>query len=200
MQYLKLKSDNTIIEFHNNWLGEETVIVHGQIVSKISSIWGADHQFIVTENGKTEKYVLTSRFTATMQVTIDLRKNGKLIYENLPVGFGTASVGPRNQPKLKGIQKVKNYDLEEGIEDLIKALDINSEDPEIYFYLACAYSLLERSKEGYEALKNAVAANLQDTETILNHDMLAWLRLQEAFEGFLDSNFTEYDENLLKSS
>lgn len=199
MQYLKLKSGDTIIEFHNNWLGEETVIVHGQIVSKKSSMWGTDHQFIVTEKGKRERYVLTSQFSATMQVTIDLRKNGKLVYENLPVGFGTATSGPKNQPKLKGIQKVKNYDLEEGIEELLKALEINSDDPEIYFYLACAYSVLERSKEGYDAIINAVAANLQDTESILNHDMLAWLRLQDAFEGFLDSNFTEYDEELLGS-
>ena len=197
MQYLKLKSGDTIIEFHNNWMGEETVIVHGHIVSKKSSIWGTDHQFIVTEQGKTARYVLTSHFTASMQVTVDLRKNGKLVYENLPVGFGTASLGPKNKPKIEGIQKVKNYDLEEGIDSLKKALDMDIEDPEIYFYLACAYSVLEMSKEGYESLKKAVAANLKDTETILNHDMLAWLRLQEAFEGFLDSNFTEYDADLL---
>ncbi len=30
----KINIGETVFEFHNNWLGEETVIVDGQIVSK----------------------------------------------------------------------------------------------------------------------------------------------------------------------
>lgn len=64
--------------------------------------------------------------------------------------------------------------------------------------MACAYSVLERPWEGFEALKKAKELHLQDTEAILNHDMLAFLRMRDAFEGFLNSEFKAYDKNLLK--
>ena len=37
---------------------------------------------------------------------------------------------------------------------------------------------------------------LKNTEAILNHDMLAFLRMNAAFEGFFGSNFSRYDEEL----
>ncbi len=43
MYYKKIKTEKNIIEFHNNWLGVETVIVNGQIVSKKTSLLGAHH-------------------------------------------------------------------------------------------------------------------------------------------------------------
>jgi hypothetical protein len=41
-----------------------------------------------------------------------------------------------------------------------------------------------------------VEHGLSDSEAILNHDMLAYLRMNPAFEGFLASNFTRYDKEL----
>ncbi|MCB0589003.1 MAG: hypothetical protein KDD06_27190, partial [Phaeodactylibacter sp.] len=77
------------IEFHNNWLGEETVIVNGQVVSKKSSIWGTNHYFAIPENGADVKYILTSKLTDGMQVALDLIRNGELVQENVPVPFGS---------------------------------------------------------------------------------------------------------------
>jgi len=198
MQYQKLTSGDTTIEFHNNWLGEETVIVKGRVVSKKSSVWGIDHKFTVLEKGKEVKFVLTTKVDANMQVLLDLRRDKKMVINDLPVKYGFL---PKNSNKAKqeGIQKLKAYQLKEALEDFQKALKENDEDPEIYFHMACAYSVLEQPLEGFENLKLAVEHNLQDTEMILNHDMLAFLRLHDAFEGFFESGFRRYDKALFKS-
>lgn len=198
MQYQKLTSGDTTIEFHNNWLGEETVIVKGRVVSKKSSVWGIDHKFTVLEKGKEVKFVLTTKVDANMQVLLDLRRDKKLVINDLPVKYGFL---PKNSNKAKqeGIQKLKAYQLKEALEDFQKALKENDEDPEIYFHMACAYSVLEQPLEGFENLKMAVEHNLQDTEMILNHDMLAFLRLHDAFEGFFESGFRKFDKALFKS-
>jgi tetratricopeptide (TPR) repeat protein len=189
MQYQKIKSGETVIEFHNNWLGEETVIVKGKILSKKSSFLGTSHDFSVVENKKTVRFILTSKLDANMNVLLDLRRNGKVVQENIAVQYGSPPRSLKNPDKQKGIQKLQEYQLQEAVELLKKALLVNAEDPELYFHLACAYSVLERPLEGFEALREAVAYNLQDTEMILQHDMLAFLRLHDAFEGFLDSGF-----------
>ncbi|MDX1478262.1 MAG: hypothetical protein R3301_11195 [Saprospiraceae bacterium] len=197
MQYKKLKVGDTVIEFHNNWLGEETVIVNGQVVSKKSSIMGTHHHFNVLEDGHHVRYVLTTKVSSGFQVLLDLRRNGQLIQEDVvvPTRFGIRK--PRNTAKKTGLIKLNEYDLEGAIEELIRARDVDPDDPEIYFYLACAYSVLERPREGFEHLRLAVKHRLQDPEMILNHDMLAYLRLQDAFEDFFNSNFTEYDPDRL---
>ncbi len=193
MQYKKITSGDTIIEFHNNWLGEETVIVQGQVVSRKSSILGTHHPFTLIEEGEKANYVLTTKLDMNMQVLIDLRRNGKIVHENVIVSFGTMPRKPKNKAKKRGIAKLQEYDIEGAIEELKNALNIDAEDPEIYFHLACAYSIQENPKESFENLKIAVAYKLQDTESILNHDMLAYTRMHKAFEGFLNSNFSEYD-------
>ncbi|MEZ5042117.1 MAG: hypothetical protein R2828_19625 [Saprospiraceae bacterium] len=197
MQYQKITSGETIIEFHNNWMGEETVIINGQIVSKKSSVWGTHHHFTVIEKGHSVRYVLTTKVNSLMQVLLDLKRNGTIVHENIPVAYGTIPRKPENTAKKNGIAKLKAYELDEAIEALRLALDIDADDPEIYFYLACAYSVEERTLEGFESLKKAVEHKLQDTEIILNHDMLAFLRMHEAFETFLNSNFTTYDKALM---
>ena len=199
MQYQKITSGDTVIEFHNNWLGEETVIVKGQVVSKKSSVWGIDHKFSVLEKGKEVRFVLTTKVDANMQVLLDLRRNGKKVVEDLPVKLGFMPKAPKNLAKQQGIQNLKAYKLEEALVDFQKALKENDEDPEIYFHMACAYSVLERTQDGFEALRKAVEHNLQNTEMILNHDLLAFLRLHDAFEGFFASGFKQYDKKLMES-
>ncbi len=193
MQYKKIKVENTIIEFHNNWMGEETVIVNGQIVSKKSSIWGVEHPFSVMEDGHQSRYVLTTKVGANMQVLIDLWRNGQLVEGNLPIPMGTMPKRPSNKSLKEGLKALQDYQLEEALEHFDKALDFERENPEIYFHKACAYSILEEGIKGYECLKKAIEYNLQDTEMILNHDMLAFLRIQDAFEDFVNSDFKEYD-------
>lgn len=199
MQYQKLTSGETTIEFHNNWLGEETVIVNGQIVSKKYSVWGTNHFFTVMEDGRQIRYILTTRVDANMQVVIDLSKNGQLIKESVSVPFGSRPASPHLKLKKEGLNLLKVYDLDEALEKFEEALEISPRDAEIYFHMACAYSVLERTNEGFEALKLAVENSLQNQEEILNHDMLAFLRMHEAFEGFLNSGFKEYNKSLLEN-
>jgi len=202
MHYQKIIIGSTLIEFHNNWLGEETVVVNGQIVSRKSSVWGAHHYFTVFENGHTIRYVLTSKADPSYQVYLDLRRNGELIKRNITVpsrgNNNPVKRRPRNnQAKRDGLAKLREYELEEALIDFKKAQELDPQDPEIYFHMACAYSILERTAEGFEAIKKAKELGFKDDDTILKHDMLAFLRIQDAFEGFLNSGFKEYDKKLM---
>ncbi len=114
------------------------------------------------------------------------------------MNYGTMPGKPKNDAKKLGITKLKDFDLEEAVIEFRKALDVDSKDPEIYFHMACAHSVLENTLEGFESLKKAVENHLPNTEMILNHDMLAYLRMHPVFEDFLNSNFTEYDVKLIE--
>ncbi len=193
MQYIKLKSEQTIIELHNNWLGEETVIVGGQIVSKKSSVYGTNHHFIVKENGSSVNYLLTTKILDNlMTVGVDLFRNGKLIHENVKLPYGSKSKSPAHELKTKGLSFLKNFDIPEALEVLLKAQELDPEDPEVYFHLACVYSNIEDVNKGYAYLKKAVEAGLTNHESLLNHDMLAFLRIQNEFEKFQKSGYKSY--------
>ena len=206
MHYQKIVLGNTVIEFHNNWQGVETVIVNGHRVSQKSSVWGADHVFTTIEQGRQIRYVLRTKVDNFMGVRTDLFRNGRLIKGNMPVHKQgsrrpgrSASRRPKNNPsKAKGLAKLKDYELQDALAEFEKAIKVNPNDPEIHFHMACAYSILEKTESGFEALKNAVKHGLKDQESILNHDMLAYLRIHDAFEDFLDSDFTEYDSTNMK--
>lgn len=193
MQYQKITSGNIVIEFHNNWLGEETVIVNGQVVSKKSSVWGTNHYFTISENGADVRYILTTKVVDGLQVALDLSRNGELIQENVPVKFGSMPKKPANKAKKRGLAELKEYGLETALIEFEKALEQDPNDPEIYFHMACAHSVKENTGDGFWCLKKAVDNGLADKEMILNHDMLAFIRMHPAFEDFLNSGFTEYD-------
>jgi len=195
----KITLEDVIIEFHNNWLGKEIVIVNGHVVSKKSSVWGAHHDFTLLENGHPMNYILTTKVNGKMQVFIDLRKNGKIIREDVAVGFGGRPKMPKNNFKKKGIELIRSYAIREGITELKKSLELSLKDAEIYFHLACAYFIEEEVINGFESLKMAVKYHLQNMEAILNEDMLAYLRMNEEFENFLNSDFTEYDKEKILS-
>ncbi len=189
MQYLKLKSGNTTIEFHNNWAGVETVIANGVQVTKLSSVMGAHHLFTVMEEGELVRYVLTSKLSNTMQVLIDLKRNGEIVHENCQLPMGTR---PINKFRKEGLKYLLQYDMKKAIDSFEKAADIDSKDATIYFHMACAYSNLEDVENGFFYLKKAVECGLPDHELILNHDMLAFLRMRSEFDAFFESGFTKY--------
>jgi tetratricopeptide (TPR) repeat protein len=193
MQYHKFTIDDIIIEFHNNWLGEETVSLNGQIVSKKSSILGTNHHFTVQQEGKLYRFVLSSKVTDMMQVALDLRRNGQMLYEDIIVRYGSKPKSPPNKSKKHGLMKLNAFEVEEALADFRQALDVDPDDPEIWFHLACAHSLMENAEEGFKCLKTAIDKKLQDRDMILKHEMLAFLRINEAFDGFLESNFTTYE-------
>lgn len=189
MQYHKFVVGETIIEFNNNWLGEEKVMVNGQLVSKKSSTFGTNHHFNLIEDGKELRYVLTSKLTDLMQVALDLRKNGVILYENVIVRYGSAARKPVNKEKKKGMASLQEYELEEAIIAFEKALDVDRKDPEIWFHLACAHSVMENIEKGFECLEKAIENKLTDTAMILKHEMLAYLRIQNRFDDFMAKHF-----------
>lgn len=200
MQYRKFQVGRTIIEFHNSWLGKETVSANGQVVSQKSSILGTHHHFTIMEDGHAARYVVTSKMGPLGNVLIDVRRNGEIMQEDVALPFGGPAGLPENKSKRIGRIRLREYELEEALEEFQKALDVDPQDAEIHFHMACAYSVLERRREGFECLKKAVANRLPDTESILEHDMLAFLRLSPAFEGFLESGFTNYHPDQLYDS
>jgi tetratricopeptide (TPR) repeat protein len=95
-----------------------------------------------------------------------------------------------NQYKNSGIKKYKDFDLEEAIEDFKKGLTFAPSDISLHFNLACAYSLTEKKTEAYHHLQQAVAYGLKDFNKILQHDDLAYVRIQPEFDQFKRGGFT----------
>lgn len=215
MYYKKLTSGNTIVEFHNNYAGLETVVANGNTVSQKSSQHGTSHYFTVIEHNRQVRYILTSKVNVFGQVLLDLRRAGRLVHSNVILRKGSRKEQPRNRQtqrrrpersfapkdnkaKKSGLIKLKEYQLEEALEDFKKAQKLDPKDPEIYFHLACIYSVLEKTVDGFEAIKQATKHGFKDENAILTHDMLAYLRLNDAFEDFVESDFKEYDKAQLE--
>lgn len=96
----------------------------------------------------------------------------------------------RSNPfKKSGLKKYKEYDIEEAIEDFLKALKIDPQDVSIYFNLACAYSLMEDKEKAFHYLEEAVVRGMKDKERILKHDDLAFIRIQPEFQDFKLNDF-----------
>lgn len=82
-----------------------------------------------------------------------------------------------------------NYDYENAIENLLKAIEIKYDDPETHFLLACCYSVNEEAEKALTHLDVAVAFGLDKPERIGTHGDLAYLRVQPAFEAFVNSGY-----------
>lgn len=96
----------------------------------------------------------------------------------------------RSNPfKKSGIQKYKEFDLEEAIVDFNKGLEIEPQDIALHFNLACAYSLTENKEKAYYHLAKAKQYGFKDDDRILTHDDLAYIRIQPEFEEFKNSGF-----------
>lgn len=187
MQYLELQSGETTICFHNSWTGVETIEINGQIYSKKSSVYGAQHFFAIMENGNQVNYTLVSKVAADhISVMVDLLKDGKAIYENIPLPYGSKPKSPAALSKQEGLKRLKMYDVDGAIEEFKKAIKSTPNDPEIYFNLACAYSNKEKAEEGFENLRLALLKGLKDTDNIFSHEMLAYLRVHPNFSEIKD--------------
>ena len=91
--------------------------------------------------------------------------------------------------KASGIKKFKDYDYVGAIKDFKKVLEVNPRDIAIHFNIACAYSLVENAEKAFEHLDKAVSFGFSDFDRILNHDALAYIRVQEEFETFEKNKF-----------
>ena len=194
MQYIKYKSGNTIIEFHNSLSGKETVTVNGEIVSQKSSIFGIDHHFKVIENGETVRYMLRTKIGGVTLVQIDLKRNGTYLLQNEPVY--TANLTKRKSKALKdGVKKLRQYDLEEAVSTFEQAIDSDPDNPDIHFYKACAHSLLEQQKDAFFHLQKSIELGLVNRKKILSEDALAFIRIKPQFEEFCRANDIDIQTN-----
>lgn len=94
-----------------------------------------------------------------------------------------------NPYKTSGLQKFKDYEYENSIEDFEKALEIDANDIAVHFNIACAYSLTEQPKKAMYHLDQAVARGFVDFEKIKTHDALAFVRIQDEYDAFAANNF-----------
>lgn len=190
MQYLKLKIEGTMIEVHNSWLGVETVTVNGKKVSEASSVFGFNHYFTVQESsGLSQYHVITKVLDDFGNVGIDVKRNGQFLYRNLPLSFSFIMKRSNNKHKKLGLEHLRNYDIELAISNLEASLEEDSYDWEAHFHLACAYSNIEDTKKALFHLSKAVENGLKDTDSIMTYEMLAFVRIQDEFDEFLERGF-----------
>lgn len=95
----------------------------------------------------------------------------------------------RNPFKSSGMEKYRDFDLDDAIADFHKALKISEQDPDIHFYLAAAYSLTEQKDKAFHHLSLAVQYGLKDLEKIETFEDLAFVRIQEEYDAFKNNGF-----------
>ena len=108
------------------------------------------------------------------------RKGGKRVKKTQPTNYNKRE----NPYKKNGFKKYAESDLEGAIEDLEEALNINAKDKDIYFKLACAYSLMEKPKVSLGYLNEAIQYGYKDFDTISKIDDLAYLRISPEFRAY----------------
>ena len=193
----KLSLPNATIEIFNNWIGVHTVKVNDLIVSKKFSYADCNLPFDLIENGEEINYMLIVKIGSkdmllkTNEILVDLLRENTKIKEDVLLVFGTDTKKSTNKEKVEGLKLLKEFQISAAIESFKKALEIDRHDPEIHFSLACCYSNQEMTEEGLKSLKLAIENNLLDLDSLLKHDLLAYLRLQDGFKELIDQNTTE---------
>lgn len=94
-----------------------------------------------------------------------------------------------NPYKKSGMEKYKEYDYNGAIEDFEKSLAVDDSDVATHFNIACAYSIMENKEKSFYHLSKAVELGFRDFEKIKTHDALAYLRIQDDFETFVQNNY-----------
>ena len=76
---------------------------------------------------------------------------------------------------------------DKGLEVDLKLTQLKSDDPVIWYNVACSYSLLKRFEEGIAALRQAITIGYDDFEFLLNDADLAGLRQQPQFRQLISN-------------
>jgi len=96
----------------------------------------------------------------------------------------------RSNPFRKSAdQKFKDYDLEAALDDYKKSEEISKPDKQMYFNMACIYSLLEKPDLSLIHLEKAMDLGYKDVEKIKTADELAYLRIQPEYQAFIDNGY-----------
>lgn len=76
---------------------------------------------------------------------------------------------------------------DKGLEVDLKLTQLKTNDPVIWYNVACSYALLKRYDDALTALRRAIAMGYDDFEFLLNDTDLAGLRQQPQFRRFVHS-------------
>ncbi len=182
MHYNKFTWKDHLIEFFNDWMGKETVVVDGQIVSEMSSILGASHNFDIIEEEQAVSFILVTKMDEGGSVFIDLYEEDKILYQNIPANLSSFSLKKRFRDKRQIEKLIDAFELEEAEKILLELIPQNNNDPELYYFLSRIYSVKEEKEKGFAYLVRALEINLEETQKILSDPMLAYLRLQADFD------------------
>ena len=94
----------------------------------------------------------------------------------------------------KALSEYSEYDYGGAIEILNQAINVKPTDSESHFLLACCHSINEDIGKALTHLESSVANGLTDTEKILTHHDLAYLRMQPQFESFVKNGYRQLKE------
>lgn len=119
----------------------------------------------------------------------NMRRSDRREYRETRRPTNAPSRQDNTELKNSGIRKFRDYDYDGAIEDFQKALAMDARDVAVHFNLACAYSLNEQPEQGFFHLDRAVELGFNDFKRIKEHDALAYLRIQPAFEEFEKNGF-----------
>ena len=75
MKQVTFYIESNEIHFSNDWMGDETITVNGQQVSKKFSFFGTKHNFTIENNGVIEEYSIVSDISFKNNVVISLYKD-----------------------------------------------------------------------------------------------------------------------------
>ena len=99
----------------------------------------------------------------------------------------------------KATTEYQEYNFNEAIELLLKAIEIKYDHPEAQYLLARCYSINEDAENAINHLEAALAFGLKNPERIKTHDDLAFLRIQPSYEVFEANNYRRPADSLPKS-
>lgn len=75
MKQVTFYIDNSTIQFTNDWMGNETIMVNGKQVSKKFSFFGTKHHFTLDNNNIIDNYSIVSDVSFKNNIVISLYKN-----------------------------------------------------------------------------------------------------------------------------
>lgn len=95
-----------------------------------------------------------------------------------------------NPYKKTAFKRYEEFDTEEAIKEFKKALEIEPNNKDYLFKLACAYSQLEKSEEAIKYLDAAIRNGFKDVEKINTIEDLAYLRISPSFKEFKQNGYS----------
>ncbi len=101
------------------------------------------------------------------------------------------SFRPKVNPyKKTALKRYEEYDTEEAVKELHKALEIEPNNKEYLFKLACAYSQLEQTEKSIQYLDLAIKNGYKDVDKINTIEDLAYLRISPVFAQFVENQYS----------